>query len=281
MRKLRFVYTICIISAAAVLMSACEGNLFMNLDKPAVPSTSEIAGRDVSTDSGAEDFMSDVEDWMDAEVLDGDGGTSDAVVNKLAEIYSDADPDGNLSPENKQRAAVMAGEIAIKSNDQAVELQNNFTDVLGELTDSTTPDPEDLMASLLPGDLDRSSFNSMIHAYLDAHSAYDYFGSSDLDTNNDGVIDTEDEPLSLTSGEIGDITQRAVLSFLVYHSVDILNGSETDGYEDDIDELYGLVTPDTSDDPDLTGLTDKIESDSGSADQNLINILNLAGIDFN
>lgn len=43
-------------------LAGCSGNLFMEWDKPNVPSVEEINNKDVTDQSGADDFLSDVED---------------------------------------------------------------------------------------------------------------------------------------------------------------------------------------------------------------------------
>ncbi|MFW5727071.1 MAG: hypothetical protein ACOCW5_00635, partial [Spirochaetia bacterium] len=68
-----------------LLFAGCTGNLFMEWDRPNVPSVSEISGRTVNDQSSAVDFLSDAGDWYDGDALSGDGEKSDAVASKLKE----------------------------------------------------------------------------------------------------------------------------------------------------------------------------------------------------
>src|SRR6056297_3871038 len=105
-------------------LAGCTGNLFMEWDKPEVPSAEEISTKDVSSQSGADDFLSDADDWYDGDALSGDKDKSGAVVVKLKEIYSDTS--GSIDDETKQKAAALAGKVAIQSDPNADLLSKNL-----------------------------------------------------------------------------------------------------------------------------------------------------------
>ncbi len=211
------------LAALLLIASGCEGNLFMDLDKPDLPSVSEISGRNVSSPSGANDFLSDVQDWMDADLLSGDGLTSEAVADKLAEIYGN----GSLSPDIRQKAAAMAGKVAIEGNEEASEVVENLITSLDGLTDEgSTTDPEDFFSSLIPSSAKNNSsvFNNMVNTLATAAKAYLALGNIG-DSNGDGVADPGEELSELSSGDLGNAVQRAAVGVAVLSAVDALDGS--------------------------------------------------------
>ncbi|MFW6207468.1 MAG: hypothetical protein ACOC7X_02100, partial [Spirochaetota bacterium] len=173
-----------------LLFAGCTGNLFMEWDRPNVPSVSEINNKDVSNDSGAESFFSEIEELEDADRLTGDKETSDAIVEKLKELYDPDDPNyqPGISDENRQKAAAYAGEIAIKSDANADQLSRNLVGSFSELTDDSGggADPAELMNSLVPDEVknDRAAFDAMMTALLSSADSYLLFGQSlsDLDS---------------------------------------------------------------------------------------------------
>jgi len=269
-----------------LLFAGCTGNLFMEWDKPDVPSVSEINNRDLTDDSGAESFFSEIENLEDANRLSGDKETSDAIVERLKELYDSGDPDyqPGISDENRQKAAAYAGEIAIKSDPNANELTSNLIGSFPELTDDSGggADPAELMNSLVPDAVktDRSAFDAMISALLKSADAYLTFGNSLNDTDADGKIDSESAPFMI-DGEFGDTVQRAGTSIAVMAAVDALDGNMNGTVEQaGIDELFNLVntgstTWPVSDDP-----TDAFDDTGAETYAGLGNILDAAGLSF-
>src|SRR6056297_448124 len=99
---MRRIATIAVSLLILLMFAGCSGNLFMEWDKPEVPSVDEINDKIVNTQTGADDFLSEVNDWYDGDALSGDKEKSDAVVEKLKAISED--PEDNIDKETQQKA---------------------------------------------------------------------------------------------------------------------------------------------------------------------------------
>ena len=258
-----------------LLFAGCTGNLFMEWDKPEVPSVSEINNKDVTSSSGANDFLDEVEDWDDSDVLQGDTEKSVATVDKLREIYEN----GGLDIETRQKAAALAGEIAIESDPNAETLTKKLVGELGNLTDTSTTDTATLLTNLVPEEVrdDEQAFTAMVNTLLNAADSYLIFGDN-LDPDDDGVLDYGNDSF-MSDGEFGDTVQRAGTSVAIMAAVDVLDSSPGDGIAgaDGISALFSIISSDTptwSDDNPI----DYFESNS--AYDGMANILEASGLSF-
>ncbi|MCF7949796.1 MAG: hypothetical protein K9M94_14500 [Spirochaetia bacterium] len=256
-------------------LAGCSGNLFMEWDKPDVPSADEISNKDVTDQTGADDFLSDVEDWYAADVLGDDKDKSGTVVAKLKEIYSDTS--GSIDDETQQEAAALAGKIAIQSDPNADQLSKNLIGSYDELTSETgVNDPQVFLSSIVPDSVknDPDAFQDMVDAFLKSADAYLALG------NNIGS-----DPAYITDAEIGDAVQYGAVSVVLLASLDslddgVVNGSytSTTTTSDESEKLRDIVNglSFTGDDP--TNAFDSTTSDAYY--DGMINLLDAAGLSF-
>jgi len=255
-----------------LIFSGCSGNLFMEWDKPNVPSVDEISNKIVDTQTGADDFLSDVEDWYDGDELSDDKEKSDATVAKLKEIYSDTS--GSIDDETKQKAAALAGKIALQSDPNAEELSKNLIGSYDELSNmDTETDAKDFLRSIIPqGALDDVVvFTEMVNTLLQSAEAYLALGES---------IGT-DGPTYLSDAELGDAVQLGAVSVAVVAALDSLDGTVDGSYDEaNIDSLYNVVAGDGSF---LTEAdADPMNAfDSGNGYDGMVYLLDAAGLSFN
>lgn len=252
-----------------LLFAGCTGNLFMEWDKPDVPSASEIDGRTVNDQSSADDFLSDAGDWYDGDALSGDGETSDAVVSKLKKIYDDP----SLDDKTRQEAAALAGKVAIQSDPNAEQLTKNLIGAFDQLTEGVT-DEEDFLRSLIPQSVkdDESSFNAMIDALRLSADAYLALGDS---------INTNSGEYYISDGELGDSVQYGAISVAVVAALDSLDNGSFDGPDsisNDYSSLYSMVNS-TGDDFSDTNPIDQLSDDSGNY-AGMSHLLEAAGLSF-
>ncbi|MFW6361282.1 MAG: hypothetical protein ACOC2R_05955, partial [Spirochaetota bacterium] len=219
-----------------LLFAGCTGNLFMEWDRPNVPSASEISGRTVNDQSSAVDFLSDAGDWYDGDALSGDGEKSDAVASKLKEIYED----DTLDSETRQEAASLAGKVAVQSDPNAEQLSKNLIASFDELTsESGIEDTEAFIGSLVPAAAkdDLNTFTNMVNSLLKAADAYLALGES-IGPDSTNYLD----------GELGDSVQYGAVSIAVVAALDSLDGetvgsisSDTELSESECEDLFNLV----------------------------------------
>ena len=267
--------TITIVSLLTLLIFAgCSGNLFMEWDKPEVPSVGEINDKNVEDQSGADDFLDDVGDWYDSDMLSGDKDTSDAVVGKLKNIYDE--PSDSIDPETKQEAAALAGKIAIQSDPNAEQLSKNLIGSYDELSSTEPSNAEEFLKSLIPQEAldDIDVFTDMVHTLLQSADAYLALGES---------IGT-DGPTYLTDAELGDAAQLGTVSVAIAAALDSLNSNDgtLDGTHDqaDIGTLYNIVTGESSF-SDITDVGDPMDAFvSGNGYDGMVYLLDAAGLSF-
>ncbi|MDZ7794030.1 MAG: hypothetical protein U5P10_10180 [Spirochaetia bacterium] len=267
--------TITAVSLLTLLIFAgCSGNLFMEWDKPNVPSVDEINDKDVTSASGAEAFLSDVEDWYDGDALSGDKEKSDATVKKLKEIYDN----GSLDDETRQKAAALAGKIAIQSDPNAEQLSKNLIGSFDELTSDTgVDDPQAFLNSIVPDSVkdDPAAFQDMVNALLQSADAYLSLGVNIEDSGSTYITDAE----------LGDAVQYGAVSVVLLASLDSLdddtvNGSytSTTSTDSESEALRSIVNGSsfTGEDP-----TNAFDSDINDPYYNgMVYLLDAAGLNF-
>lgn len=264
-----------------LLFAGCTGNLFMQWDKPDVPSVSEINNKDVSDDSGAESFFNEIDNLLDSKVIEGDKDTSIAIVDKLKELYDPTDPDyqSGVSDETRQKAAAYAGKIAIKSDPNAEELMNNLISSLGSLTDAdTNSDPAELIKNLVPESVrnDKTAFEEMINTMITAADAFLVFGENLTDIDGDGKVDSESASF-MSDGEFGDTVQYAAASVAIKAAVDALDADVN--VASSTDYIYNhIVNTDTPEWP--TTSADPLTTIDDGTYQGMVNIFEAAGLSF-
>jgi len=251
--------------AVLLLMSGCTGNLFMQLDKPEVPSSSELNDK-ASTDPDG--FISDVEDYLDGDAID-DSNAGD-VNTALKTIY---DPGSGSSPsgETEQKAALLIGEVAIAGNDIAGKVVDNVAGVLSSIDEGTSSDPEAFIKALLPAGLSQPEFDAMVAALVEAGEAYLEFG----DSLSSPVVAEEQVPF-MSSADIGDTLNRAAAGIAIIAALDASDGDVTDGYTTDTSALYAVYTGGS-----FTNNQDPTEAFDGTITyyDGAQNLLELAGFD--
>jgi len=248
----------------------------MEWDKPDVPSVSEISGRTVNDQSSADDFLSDAGDWYEGDALSGDEEKSDAVVEKLKEIYDD----DTLDPKTRQKAAALAGKVAIQSDPNAEQLTKNLIGAFDQLSEGVTNE-EDFLRSLIPESAkdDPTVFNKMIDALRQSADAYLALGTS--------IHDNSDE-YYITDGELGDSVQYGAISVAVVAALDSLDGDTVDSdgdffdgpdsISDDYSSLYNMVNG-SADDFGVNNPIDQLSDESG-AYSGMYYLLDAAGLSF-
>ncbi|MDY7027358.1 MAG: hypothetical protein SVR04_03570 [Spirochaetota bacterium] len=250
-----------------LLMSGCTGNLFMQLDQPEVPSSSELNDK-ASTDP--EGFISDVEDYLDGGAID-DSNAGDVNTALKDNIY---DPSTGTPPsgEQEQKAALLIGEVAIAGNDNAGKVVDNVPGVLSSIDDGTSSDPEAFIRELLPAGLSSTEFNAMVAALVEAGEAYLDFGES-LDQDLDGTL--EEVPF-MSSADIGDTLNRAAAGIALIAALDAMDGTVDGTYSTSYSsDLQNIVEGASYSGPDPTTAFDGSLTDYDGAQ----NLLELAGFD--
>ncbi|MGC9311517.1 MAG: hypothetical protein ACP5IA_02400 [Sediminispirochaetaceae bacterium] len=228
--------------AVLLLMSGCTGNLFMQWDKPEVPSSSELNDK-ASTDP--EGFISDVEDYLDGGAIDdsnaGDVNTALKTIydpsGSTDKVYNPADPVPGT--ETEQKAALLIGEVAIAGDDNAGNVVANVPAVLSTISDpsASAKTPEEFIKDLIPSGLSDSEFTSMVEALVEAGEAYLKFG----DSLTSPVVAEEQVPF-MSSADIGDTLNRAAAGIALIAALDASDGDITDGYTTDTTALYTVYT---------------------------------------
>ncbi len=218
-----------------LLFAGCTGNLFMEWDKPDVPSATEISGRTVDDQSSADDFLSDAGDWYDGDALSGDGGTSGEVVKKLEDIYND--PGNNIDDETQQKSAALAGKIAIQSDPNAEQLSKNLIASFDELTSSSDVNAEEFIKSIVPQEAksDLNVFTEMVNSLVKAADAYLALGDN-VNTSGSTFI---------SDSELGDSVQYGAVAVAVVAALDALDGDSSINGSISTDPNNDLTTTDT------------------------------------
>jgi len=247
----------------------------MEWDKPEVPSVGEINDKNVEDQSGADDFLDDVGDWYDSDMLSGDKDTSDAVVGKLKNIYDE--PSDSIDPETKQEAAALAGKIAIQSDPNAEQLSKNLIGSYDELSSTEPSNAEEFLKSLIPQEAldDLTTFTNMVNSLVKAADAYLALGES---------IGPDGNTL-ITDGELGESVQYGAVSVVIVAALDSLDGDGINGSinsdvelsETECQDLFELVngTGIFTSDP-----MNAFDSESGSEYDGMVYLLDAAGLSF-
>ena len=219
-----------LILAGFLLLSGCTANLFMEWDKPEVPSASDMNNKAQDDPDG---FIDDVEDYLEGDAVDDDN--ADDVIKALKKIY---DPESGNPPEGEteQQAALLIGEVAIAGDENAGQVVENLAGVVTAIADGTSDDPEDFIKALIPQGLSSQEFADMVESLVAAGEAYLAFGES----IGPGAT-AEDVPF-MSDAEIGDTLNRAAAGIAVIAALDALDGTVDGGYNiADIGVLQDVV----------------------------------------
>ncbi|MFO7848705.1 MAG: hypothetical protein R6V67_01985 [Spirochaetia bacterium] len=117
-------------AATLLLLTACEGNLFMGLGigQPGEPNTSKTP----ENDNEALGLIDEIESYYFSS-----GGSDEETqeyVGALEDIYNSESSD--ISSETKQKAAITASRIELDSNDEAKDVINNIVDSIDEIMET-------------------------------------------------------------------------------------------------------------------------------------------------
>ena len=190
--------------AALVLitLSSCQFNLFAAFDRIEIPSVADLNAKASSDEEG---FVSDVEDYIENDFLENEDVTDeqiDAIVANLETIYT-TPPD----VETGQKAAVLAGEIIINSDPDTSFVVNGIIGAVSDaLSANGTIDPDTLIASIFPDNIDLAGLQNILDDLDQAALAYADFATT---VSSGGTADW------MSSGEVGDMVQLAVVSLVV------------------------------------------------------------------
>ncbi len=252
-------------AAALVLiaLSGCQFNLFTEFDKIEIPGVADLDAKAASDESG---FVSDIEDYMDNNFLENDAVTDEqvaAIVTNLETIYT-TPPDVTTG----QQAAVLAGEIIIASDPVTASVVDG---VIGSVTDALsaggTIDPDTLVGSIFPPDLDQAGLTSILDNLDQAATAYADFAGT---VSGSGTADW------MSSAEAGDVVQLAVVSLVVADLRAQLIVSEGSAAAADA-ALLDTITNGTP----LPAVNDPFDSASGSTyATELADLLTFAALDL-
>ncbi len=241
--------------AFAIVLSGCQFNLFGVLDTIKIPSAGDLL---TAASENAKGFVSDVQDYIDSGAVTEDN--ADDVVDALENVYT-SQPDS----ETGQRAAVLAGEISITSDPETKQVVDGVIETaMDTLNAGGDIDPETLIRDIFPPDLTQAGLTSILDNLTQAADAYDSFG-----THTAGADDW------MSSSEIGDVTQYAVVSMAVADIRDQLTSSEGSKAAADAAILAAIQGGS------LPVITNPFTTGSGTKYENgLTGILNLAGLDL-
>jgi hypothetical protein len=169
---------------------------------------------------------SNVIDYIDTldEVLQFPDALSDSekdTVYSSLSVFASAAPD----TAEKQAAAAAAGKLMIESNPDAKDLVNNLAEAVDALMNDPAPDPENIIASLIPESVlnDYGAFTAMIQDLQDAAVAFNALGT--------GLGSSE--LLELPGNEAGGIAQMAIVAIVVDTAVTTLGGT--------VEDLWNMV----------------------------------------
>jgi hypothetical protein len=249
------ILTLGIVALVLVTMSSCQFNLFAAFDRIEIPSVAALSSK-ASTDPDG--FVSDVEDYVENNFLENEDVTSaqvDQVVAELVTIYG-TPPD----VETGQQAAVLAGEIIINRDPVTAGVVNG---VIGAVTDALaaggTIDPDTLVDAIFPANLDLAGLQNILDDLDAAALAYADFAAT---ISGAGTADW------MTSGEVGDVVQLAVVAMVV--SSIRAEGGVTDG--DILTAIQGGTLP---------AIANPLEAAGGSTyATQLADMLAFAGLDL-
>ncbi len=210
------------ISLATLFFAGCSGNLFMDMGLETPP---DFNANLSLTDSNVMDYI----DTLD-EVLQFPDGLSDSETTTVYDsltFFATGTPD----TAEEQAAAAAAGKLMIESNPDAKELVNNMAEAIDALMNDPDPDPEDIIASLVPESVmnDPDAFSAMIRDLMDAADAFNALGEG-LGTS---------ELIELPGNEPGGIAQMALVAIVVDTAVGFLDPAVPD--PDGIDALYQMI----------------------------------------
>lgn len=188
------ILTLGVVALVLITMSSCQFNLFAAFDKIEIPSAADLSSKAGSDPDG---FVSDVEEYVDSGSITEDN--ADAVVSALVAVYSD--PTADIP--TQQKAAVLVGEIAISSDPKTSAVVNGVISAVSDtLTTGIAIDPDTLIASIFEG-ITAEDIPGILADLDKAALAYADFAAN-LGTDPD-----------MTSGEVGDMAQLAVISLIV------------------------------------------------------------------
>ena len=261
------ILTLGIVALVLITMSSCQFNLFAEFDRIEIPSVSEL---NANASSDEEGFVSDVEDYVENDFLE-NADVSDeqieAIVSNLETIYG-----GSGSTETVQQAAVLAGAIIINRDPATSSVVNGVVETVTEFIDSgDTIDLETIVVNVFPDNLDLTGLQNILDDLDRAALAYADF-SATLGSGADWM----------SSGEIGDMAQFAVVSLAISDLRDQLINSGTYPTADDADQdLLDFIASEGSDSLDAALLiTNPFDTGDGSStyETELQDILNFADL---
>ncbi len=239
-----------------IALSNCQFNLFAAFDRIDIPGATELNAKASSNPDG---FVSDVSDYVDNNFLENPDVTTvqvDAIVTNLETIYTTS-PDTQTG----QQAAVLAGEIIITSDPVTSSVVNG---VVGAVSDALaaggTIDPDTLISSIFPEDLDLVGLQNILNDLDDAAAAY---------ANLAPTLAGNDP--EMTSGEVGDMAQLAVVALAI---------SDLRNQVNDDTDLLNFITSSGSD-PLAVTLTNPLDTTDGAAssyESELQDILTFSGL---
>ena len=203
-----------------ISLSGCQFNIFTAFDKIDIPGAADLLA---SAESDPEGFVDDVQEYVDSESITEDN--ADDIIDALVVVYT------NEEGETRERAAILAGEIAIDSYpDTKFVVDNIVSAVIDAMDSGAEPDPEALIAGIFPSDMTQSEFSDILDNLSTAADAYKDFAES-IDANGDGIADAGAADW-MSSAEAGDMVQYAIVAIII---TDINTVA-------DPDELYNFIT---------------------------------------
>jgi hypothetical protein len=242
---MKLMRAIALLVVALLALAGCSGlfdfNAFAALDKPAAPKLA-----DYTAAGGLDKLATDLGSPAVVDQLKADTGTTVADIETyLLTNYLG----GPLNTAEKQQAAILYGEVYLKTTEAGSFVNNIVTIVVGGI--SATTKIQDLLGQILPpaAFADPAVFSEMIVALLLANEQYLKLGDS-IDRNTNGIFDAGDG-LLLVGANVGDLAQKAAVAYtvrVVYEQIDAaLPGVQTQA--ELITQMYLLATAPTTADP--------------------------------
>ena len=207
---------------AALAISGCSnlftGNLFSNFDGP--PSASEILSSYVDDDgnvdpAAADGFVSALGDAADSNKFYDDLSDDDRadLTASLSTVYKSTDP--AVTPETKQKAALLAADVTLKGTDSGDTINNVANVLTSDAGVDSFSDAGDLLNQIIPDEAqgDPVAIKKILDDMVAAADAYDALGSSLTDADGDGTPDSPDG-VNMT-----EVSQKAAVAMVVRNLV--------------------------------------------------------------
>jgi hypothetical protein len=208
------ILTLGIVALVLIALSSCQFNIFAAFDRIEIPTVAELTNKATTDPDG---FVSDVEDYVENDFLENEDVTAaqeQSIIDNLRDIY-----DGTITAtvDTQQQAAVLVGELEINRDPATSAVVDGIIGaVSAALSAGGSIDPNTLIGEIFPPTLDINGLQNILTDLDNAAAAYATLAPT-LAGNDPGM----------TSGEIGDMAQLAVVALVIASIRDDINNDGT------------------------------------------------------